>query len=108
MLIEEGLWGWDPTPGILSVWAEGTGRAIIWRRMAKTGELVREEDRFRPWVLLARRDDVPVPGDITCRELAGPGELRYLVSASDLLRFGHCANSVRSLRSSCRRRSSTW
>ena len=83
MLIEEGLWGWDPTPGIVSVWAEGTGRAIVWRRIAKTGELVREEDRFRPWVLLARRGDVPVSGDITCRELPGPGELRYLVSASD-------------------------
>ena len=26
--------GWDPTPGIVSVWADGTGRAAIWRRLA--------------------------------------------------------------------------
>ncbi len=25
-------WGWDPTPGIVSVWAEADGRAVVWRR----------------------------------------------------------------------------
>ena len=25
---DEWLWGWDPTPGIVSVWAERNGRAI--------------------------------------------------------------------------------
>ena len=24
--------GWDPTPGIVSVWADGDGRATLWRR----------------------------------------------------------------------------
>jgi DNA polymerase, archaea type len=81
---DEWLWGWDPTPGIVSVWAEADGRAFIWRRLADTGELVREEARFQPWLLLDRLDDLPHLGaQVTCRELNGPGTLRYLVSADD-------------------------
>ncbi|HEY2016398.1 MAG TPA: DNA polymerase II, partial [Bryobacteraceae bacterium] len=79
---DEWLWGWDPTPGIVSVWAESDGRAVVWRRIARTGELVREEARFRPWILLDCLDDLGhsnVP--VTCCELDGPGTLRYLVSA---------------------------
>jgi DNA polymerase elongation subunit (family B) len=86
---DEWLWGWDPTPGIVSVWATPDGRAFIWRRIAQTGELVREETRFRPWLLLDRLDDVRLddvrgaPAEVTWRELDGPGALRYLVSAAD-------------------------
>ena len=43
---DEWLWGWDPTPGIVSVWAEADGRAYVWRRLA--GVLSREDVRFRP------------------------------------------------------------
>lgn len=88
----EWLWGWDPTPGIVSVWCDTSGRATVWRRVATT--LLREEERFRPWLLLDRLDDVQhlgamlvpegsVGGAVTWRELDGPGELRYLVSAVD-------------------------
>ncbi|MDX6711198.1 MAG: polymerase, archaea type, partial [Blastocatellia bacterium] len=91
---EEWLWGWDPTPGIVSVWADASGRATVWRRIADTGELVREEERFRPWLLLDRLDDLKHLGSELCvegdndtrfrfRELDGPGTLRYLVSAKD-------------------------
>ncbi|MFL5386460.1 MAG: 3'-5' exonuclease [Longimicrobiaceae bacterium] len=91
---DEWLWGWDPTPGIVSVWAEADGRATVWRRTPETGELVREEARFRPWILLDRLDDLVHlgprlapegdPGALVChRELEGPGELRFLVSAGD-------------------------
>ena len=80
----EWLWGWDPTPGIVSVWAEPDGRALVWRRLAQTGALLREEARFRPWVLIDRLDYVQqTGGEVTCRELDGPGSLRYLVSAED-------------------------
>jgi DNA polymerase elongation subunit (family B) len=75
---DEWLWGWDATPGIVSVWADADGRAVVWRRVS--GELVREEERFRPWVLADR--SVQSDG-VTCQELAGPGSLRYLVSAED-------------------------
>jgi DNA polymerase elongation subunit (family B) len=78
---QEWLWGWDPTPGIVSVWADAGGRAFVWRRSAETGALVREEERFRPWLLLDRVDGL---GDrVSVRELDGPGELRFLVSADD-------------------------
>ncbi len=80
---DEWLWGWDPTPGIVSVWASPDGRATVWRRMPETGALVREPARFRPWVLLDRVDDLPL-ARLTCRELDGDGALRYLVSADDV------------------------
>jgi DNA polymerase elongation subunit (family B) len=93
---DEWLWGWDPTPGIISVWAEPDGRAFIWRRIPQSGELVREDVRFRPWVLLSSLDDLahlgtrlrpehegPAPNCVTWQELEGPGALRYLVRADD-------------------------
>lgn len=79
---DEWLWGWDPTPGIVSVWAENDGRAHLWRRLPETGELVHEETRFRPWLVLDRLDDLGP--SITCHELNGPGTLRYLVCVEDM------------------------
>lgn len=90
----EWLWGWDPTPGIVSVWAEQNGHALVWRRVIETGALVREEERFRPWVLLAHLDDLQHLGPqlapdgdttarVTYRELEGDGALRYLVTADN-------------------------
>ncbi len=88
------LWGWDPTPGIVSVWAGLDGRAFVWRRPPETGVLVREDVRFRPWLLLDGLDDLRhlgaglapegTPGArVGYRELQGPGALRFLVSADD-------------------------
>ena len=89
------LWGWDPTPGIVSVHAELDGRVAVWRRDLETGLVIREDDRFRPWLLLDRLDDLRHLGDrvgregeqqdagIRYRELDGPGALRFLVSAED-------------------------
>jgi DNA polymerase I len=93
---EEWLWGWDPTPGIVSVWAEATGLAHVFRRTA--AGLVHERERFRPWLLLATLADLeragarlvsasanPPPQEaLRVRELSGPGELRFLVDAEDL------------------------
>jgi DNA polymerase I len=91
-LREEWLWGWDPTPGIVSVWADGHGRATIWRR--EQGRLICEQQRFRPWLLLdsleylAHLDDRLAPDGVadalvSYRELAGDGTLRFVVSAED-------------------------
>ncbi|HET6764480.1 MAG TPA: hypothetical protein VFH27_12440, partial [Longimicrobiaceae bacterium] len=91
---DEWLWGWDPTPGIVSVWAEADGSVVVWRRIAETGALVREEARFRPWIVLDRLDDLRHLGarlgregdgdaEVWWRELEGPGALRFLVSADD-------------------------
>ncbi len=91
---DEWLWGWDPTPGIVAVHADREGRAVVWRRIPETGVLVREEERFRPWLLLDRLDDVDhlgarLGGDndpgaiVRVHALHGPGALRYLLSADD-------------------------
>ncbi len=81
---DQWLWGWDPTPGIVSVWADPDGRAVVWRRIPATGLLVREEERFRPWLLLDRAEDVARPGaGVGIQELEGEGALRYLVTADD-------------------------
>ena len=93
---DEWLWGWDPTPGIISVWAEPDGRAFVWRRLPGTRAPVRDDVRFRPWLLLASLDDLahlgtrlrperagPAAHRVTYEELDGPGELRFLVRAYD-------------------------
>lgn len=92
----EWLWGWDPTPGIISVWAEFDGRAHVWRRDPLSGALSREDARFRPWMLLDSLTDLAhlgprlrpetpeqARGCVDYRELSGPGALRYLASAED-------------------------
>jgi DNA polymerase I len=91
---DEWLWGWDPTPGIVSIWADATGRALVWRRLPSTGELVREIARFRPWMLLDSLDDLQHLGTalgpeasnarVTYRELEGDGRLRFRVNAPDM------------------------
>lgn len=72
------------------MWATPDGQATVWRRPAG-GALLTEQVQFRPWVLISAlewldasgvpygRDDA-APG-LTVRELEGPGELRWLVSA---------------------------
>ncbi|MBC8162578.1 MAG: ribonuclease H-like domain-containing protein, partial [Roseiflexaceae bacterium] len=88
------LFGWDMTPGIVSVWADREGRATVWRRVA--GTLVCEQMRFRPWLFALGLDDLtaagitPVPADdpaseraaFSFRPLDGPaGSFRFLLSA---------------------------
>ncbi len=90
------LFGWDPTPGIVSVWADRTGRACVWRRCAE--RTVFTEERFRPWVLAATLDDlayvrealVPESAAVSARaqfryrELDGPANsFRFLITAHD-------------------------
>ncbi|HET7622526.1 MAG TPA: ribonuclease H-like domain-containing protein [Gemmatimonadaceae bacterium] len=87
----------------MSVYATSDGRATVWRRVPGSGELLRESDRFRPWLLLEHIDDLRHLGDrlvhdpresadearsgerrvVHYRELDGPGALRYLASADD-------------------------
>src|SRR3954469_13928212 len=91
---DEWLWGWDRTPGIVSVWADTEGHATVWRRDPSSRLLVREEERFRPWLLLASLVDLEhlggglrpesedrIPGGVSFQELEGAGGLRYVVRA---------------------------
>ncbi|MBS1120499.1 MAG: polymerase [Deltaproteobacteria bacterium] len=118
---DDWLWGWDPTPGIVSVWAEPDGQVLVWRRDPAARVVSCEEVRFRPWLVLDRLDDLQhlharlVPerearsGSVTFRELEGPGALRFLVRADDARalasavlqgasrRLGHRVGHVREL-----------
>ncbi len=92
---DEYLFGWDPTPGIVSVWANREGLAIIWRREGQ--HVISSRVRFRPWLFATSLNDLAqlgsrlVPdfestGDaaFTYRELYGPtASYRYLISASN-------------------------
>lgn len=94
---DELLFGWDTTPGIVSVWADRAGRALVWRRVA--GKIVCERERFSPWLLAVHLDDLAHPDDslvavdaarsgrapFRYRELDGPaGALRFVISGQNL------------------------
>ena len=53
---DENLFGWDPMPGIDSVWASRTGRALLWRR--EDEHILRVQDTFRPWLFATTLDDL--------------------------------------------------
>src|SRR5258706_16473886 len=93
---DERLFGWDPTPGIVSVWASRDGRVLLWQRVG--GQIICRAERFRPWLLATTLADLEHLGGgllsstspgahnakITYRVLDGPPQsFRYLISASD-------------------------
>jgi len=93
----ENLFGWDPLPGIVSVWASRDGRAVVWRR--EDERILRVQDTFRPWLFATTLDDLIHLGSalvpfnaalstdtslISYRILDGSsGSYRYLLSARD-------------------------
>lgn len=92
----EWLYGWDETPGIVSVWAEPDGHALVWRRDPETHHLTRESAVFRPWVLVSTLTDLRhlrarlsphhehgPDTPFSYRELEGDSGLRYLVRGPD-------------------------
>ncbi len=97
-LEDERLFGWDATPGIVSVWASREGQAVIWRR--EGGRVVCESERFRPWLFATTLADFKhlgpalIPEDAhgganaiaSYRTLDAPdaaNAYRYLLSARD-------------------------
>jgi DNA polymerase I len=93
---DEYLFGWDLTPGIVSVWANREGSAIIWQREGNLVTSTREG--FRPWLFAASLDDLAHLGSslvpdfeytgnaatFTYLELNGPLQsYRYLLSAKN-------------------------
>ncbi|HLJ33670.1 MAG TPA: 3'-5' exonuclease, partial [Ktedonobacteraceae bacterium] len=90
------LFGWDPTQGIVSVWANRDGRAVVWRRADE--QVTYTVEQFRPWLFARSLDDLrhlgtslqtaPADGEdtssISYRELDGPEDsYRYFLSARD-------------------------
>jgi DNA polymerase I len=86
------LFGWNPTPGIVSVWASRAGKALVWQRIGDRISCTRET--FRPWLFATTLDDLVHLGPglqqehdqapVSYRELDGPaGSYRFLLSARD-------------------------
>src|SRR5262245_48581905 len=90
------LFGWDTTPGIVSIWADRAGRALVWQRAGE--QVTCTEERFRPWMFSTTLDDLTHVGAafkpatapdaeraaFHYRELEGPPHsYRYLISARD-------------------------
>jgi len=96
---DERLFGWDATPGIVSVWANREGLAIVWRR--QEGRVTCSRERFRPWLFATTLADLAHLGPallpvtafgsesahINYRELEGPDpptqSYRYLITVRD-------------------------
>jgi DNA polymerase I len=53
---DEYLFGWNTTPGIVSVWAHRDGRALIWRREGE--RITCTTDHYHPWLLATSLDDL--------------------------------------------------
>lgn len=68
------LFGWDPTPGIVSVWADRDGRVTVWRRV--DGRIVIEQHRFRPWLFATTLADLAHLGSALAPEEAAAGDGR--------------------------------
>src|SRR5215469_8262875 len=95
--IDEWVFGWDPTPGIVSVWASRDGHALVWRREGE--HVLCTKERFRPWLFATTISDLAHLGPvfpaassdlagetspISYHVLDGPeGAYRYLLSARD-------------------------
>ena len=92
-IVDQWLFGWDDTPGIVSVWADRRGRATMWQR--RDGRLVRSIRSFRPWILattladvreldlVSTTDTLQATAAFAVQELSGDGGLRFLLSARD-------------------------
>jgi DNA polymerase elongation subunit (family B) len=83
------LFGADPTEGIVAVEVVETEARLHVRR---DGRLVEEREQFSPWLLVARREDVPGGGQ--CTELAGEG-YRFLVNFPAWSAFVSARNALR-------------
>src|SRR6266480_6419131 len=67
---DEYLFGWDPTPGIVSIWASREGQAVLWRRevrehtQAPSSLVTCTVERFTPWLFATTLDDLAHLGPV--------------------------------------------
>src|SRR5947209_18787646 len=53
---DERVFGWDAMPGIVSVWANREGRAVVWQRVE--GRITFTTERFRAWLFATTLEDL--------------------------------------------------
>jgi DNA polymerase, archaea type len=92
MTYDAWLFGWDTTPGIISVWAERSGKAWVWRRVKD--EVICDQASYRPWLFAVHLEDVKGLGSTLPQDddtaafsyqvfPASGHSLKYLISARD-------------------------
>jgi DNA polymerase, archaea type len=85
------VFGWDTTPGIVSLWTGSGGEVLIWRR--ENGILKLEHDQYRPWIFAESLKHLShlgnalqhnsTDGEFTVTKLHGNGAYQYLITARD-------------------------
>src|SRR2546430_1782006 len=74
---DERVFGWDAMPGIVSVWANREGRAVVWQRLE--GRITFTTERFRPWLFATTLEDLShlgrsvLPLDVAGEDVAAVG-----------------------------------
>ncbi len=87
---DELLFGWDPMPGIVSIWASHWGNVLIWQRQGE--QVICTRSSYRPWLFATTLEDAVHLGSelqqdseravMSYHELCGPeGSYRYVLSA---------------------------
>jgi DNA polymerase I len=92
---DEILFGWDPTPGIVSVWADRGGEALVWQRNGAGVSCSRE--RFYPWLFATSLSDlahlgralVPATSPIPPSALVSYQEMEGATDSYRYLLFAH-------------------
>ncbi len=92
---EDWLWGWDTTPGIVSILAQHNGSVMVWRRTSLREPVVLERDYFLPWALISDlamltypkiQYEFPEKADPTviyAQKLQGTGALQWKLSCAN-------------------------
>jgi DNA polymerase, archaea type len=85
------VFGWDTTPGIVSLWTGTGGEVLVWRR--ENGILKLEKDQYRPWIFAENLKHLShlgnalqhssSDGEFAAQKLRGNGLYKYLVTARD-------------------------
>ena len=85
------VFGWDQTPGIVSLYTGVNGEVLIWRR--EDGALKLERDHYRPWVFSEHLKHLThlgnalqhnsSDGEFSVQKLIGKGAYQYLITARD-------------------------
>lgn len=77
---DERVFGWDPLPGIVSVWANREGRAVVWQRLE--GRVTFTTEHFRPWLFATTLEILPIWERPCCLLLHPVGISRRLAIAN--------------------------
>jgi DNA polymerase elongation subunit (family B) len=95
---DEELFGWDPTPGIVSVWADQSGQAIVWRRDGAQVSATRA--RFRPWLYATSIGDL---GHLGSGLVRAASSLEAFTSSAEFCyaELPHAEHSCRFLITAC-------